>query len=207
MERFCFKCIHFMYNGEHFSLPKIKGQGASFNLWRSLEKDKEGHTHSSERYTHLESVCVGIRKMLWASASWGVEAVLFRQVTDETLLTAADDYCIVRTIIAVKSLWITSRVGTWPTNSRWIISCKQICKIVCLHNTSAYLRTKFGDKFCLLRWEVMVALDFREKRRCFVRVTFLFKGLLFLCWVATWHTSTSAQFWVLLGWKGPWSAR
>lgn len=79
-----------MYNGEHFSLKK-KGWGISFNLGRSLEKDKEGHKHSSVRHIHPESVCVGIMKTLWASASWGAEAVLFRQVTAETYLTAADD--------------------------------------------------------------------------------------------------------------------
>ena len=71
---------------------KRKGRGrVSFHLGRSLEKDKECHKHSSARHIHPESVCVGIMKMLWASASGGAEAVLLRQVTDETLLAAADD--------------------------------------------------------------------------------------------------------------------
>lgn len=56
-----------------------------FHLWKSLEKDKECH---KERHSHPESICVGIMKMLWASASWGAEAVLLKQVTDETLLAA-----------------------------------------------------------------------------------------------------------------------
>lgn len=94
MERFCFKHIHFLYNEEHFSLWKINELTFFFlfaceSPWRNT---REGHKHSSEKHSHPETACVGIMKMLWASARWGAEAVLFEQVTEETIRAAADEW-------------------------------------------------------------------------------------------------------------------
>lgn len=191
MEQFCSKCIHFMHNGENFSLKKRK-EGAF--LWQGpWRKTRKVHKHSSLRHIHPESGCVGIMKILWASAHWGVRAVLMRQVTHETPQGAAADWCTVRTIPELRNIWITTRTDISPADSGWIILHKQICNFVCLHNMSSDFRRKFSNKIKLwfLRWEVMVALDFGDKRRHFLRVSFLFEGLLFLCQVLTWHTSTS----------------
>lgn len=166
-----------MHNGEYFSFKKKK-EGAF--LWQGpWRKTRKVHKRSSLRHIHPESACVGIMKILWASAHWGVRAVLVRQVTDETPQGAAADCCTVRTIPALKSIWITTRVDTAPAHSGWIILHKQICKSVCLPNMSSDFRRKFSNKikFWFLRWEVMVALDFGDKRRHFVRVSFLLEGL------------------------------
>lgn len=84
-----------MYNGEHFSLlgKKKKNQGMrwGFSSFGKIFGERQGHKHSLMRSIHPESVCVGIMKMLWALALWVAEALLFVQVTNETLLAAADD--------------------------------------------------------------------------------------------------------------------
>lgn len=162
------QALYFMYNGERFSLPKKKKQKPkkksarvfSFHFGRSLEEDKEGHEHFV------------LQMLVWASWKRGIQLAGERKLCSsgrwlmrQALLAVVDDYCIVRTIIVVNNVWITSRVDTWPTNLGWIISCKQICKTVCLHNMSSYFRAKFGEIFFLLRWKVMVAMDFRSKRK------------------------------------------
>lgn len=86
-------------------------------LWQGpWRKTRKVHKHSSLRHIHPESACVGIMKILWASAHWRVRAVLMKQVTDETPQGAAADWCTVRTIPALKNIWITSRVDTQPAD-------------------------------------------------------------------------------------------